>query len=609
MMNASADPKSPITTGTERVKPVYGSFDLYRRLLRYLRPYRRLFVASLLCMVVFGASDGVIPFLIKYVLDGVFAEKDQRLLTILPIALVVFAFIRGLADFGQQYLMAKVGHTVVRDIRNDFNHHLLKLSPEFLLRNSTGNLLSRITSDVVMLRSLLTDSLSAIIRDSIRMVALLAAALYLDPVLAGIAVLVFPVGIYPVYRFGRRMRKLSRRGQEAVGNLSTLMQETIVGNDVVKIFGREEYEHERFLTENNKLNDTVIKSEKVRAFTGPMNEVLASLAVSGVMLYGGYSVMSGVRSQGEFIAFLISVFLLYDPYKKLSRIHSTVQQALAASERIFEVLDSPPTVTEPVNPQPLGRRNDIRIEQVSYAYKNSEAQAIAEISLSIKEGQKVALVGFSGSGKSTLVSLIPRFIDPQQGAVYIGDVNVATASLKELRSRIAMVGQHTFLFNDTIRNNIAYGKPDATFEEIENAARAAFAYEFISILPAGFDTMVGEGGFALSGGERQRIAIARALLKNAPILVLDEATASLDNRSEREVQSALEALEEGRTTIVIAHRLSTVRRADMIVVMSESRIVEMGTHTELLDRGGEYAQLYALQFRDKETAEPEVLLN
>ena len=588
---------------------VYKSFDLYKRLIGYLKPYTGLFGVSLVCMVVFGASDGLVPFLVKQLLDGVFANKDRTLLNTLPAILITFALVRALTDFGQQFLMAKVGHNVVRDIRNDFQRHMLKLSPEFFLRRSTGDILARITSDTVMLRSLLTDSLAAIIRDSIRIVALLVSAVYLDPVLAGMAVILFPIGIFPVYRFGKKMRRLSKRGQEAVGSLSTLMQETILGNQVVKIFAREQFEAQRFVGENERLTDTFVRSEKVRAITGPINEVLASFAISGVLLYGGYSVMNGTRSQGDFIAFLISVFLLYDPYKKLSKIHNNIQQGLAASERVFEVLDTVPTIAEPVNPVPLNKSNDIRLEQVLFRYPSADGIALNNVSLTIAEGKKVALVGFSGSGKSTLVSLIPRFSDPESGRVLIGGIDVRDLSLATLRSRIALVGQHTFLFNDTIFYNIAYGKEGASLAQVEEAAQAAYALDFIRALPKGFDTVVGEGGFSLSGGERQRIAIARAILKDAPILILDEATASLDNRSEREVQDALERLEQGRTTIVVAHRLSTIRSADQIIVLSDGKIVEAGTHQELVGKGGEYAHLYSLQFRDKDSVQDTPAIN
>ncbi|MBX7145561.1 MAG: ATP-binding cassette domain-containing protein, partial [Oligoflexia bacterium] len=430
-------------------------------------------------------------------------------------------------------------------------------------------------------------------------------------VLAGIAVLAFPVGVWPVYRFGRRLRKLSKQGQEEIGMLAALLNEAVLGNRVVKLFGREKFEQERFELENEKLTKTFVRSEKLRALTGPVNEALASFAIAAVVLYGGFSVMNGYRSQGEFIAFLIAVFLLYDPFKKLSRVSSVVQQGLAGAQRIFEVLDSEPSVSEPLQPIALAVGNSIKFENVSFRYREISPQAggaerppaLEDVELLIEEGTKVAIVGFSGAGKTTLVDLIPRFMDPTRGRITIGGVDISKVGLKELRQRIAMVSQHTFLFNDSVYNNIAYGKPSATREEVLAAARAAHAADFIAQLPQGYDTILGEAGLSLSGGERQRVAIARAILKDAPILILDEATASLDNRSEREVQQALEQLLRGRTAIIIAHRLSTVRNANRIVVMRDGRIVEHGTHDELLALSGEYAKLHALQFAAIEAPE------
>jgi subfamily B ATP-binding cassette protein MsbA len=321
-------------------------------------------------------------------------------------------------------------------------------------------------------------------------------------------------------------------------------------------------------------------------------------------MYGGYTVISGVRSSGDFMAFLVAVFLMYEPFKKLTRVNATVQQGLAGAQRIFEILDTRSSIEDPVSPKPLSKSHQIEFESVTYEYPSrnpGEEKSIAlnDVSLSIPEGKKVALVGFSGAGKSTMVDLIPRFIDPSRGVVSLGGVNLKDLSMRDLRQSIAMVGQHTFLFNDTIYNNIAYGNETATREQVIAASKAAFAYDFIMNLPSGFESVVGEAGMTLSGGERQRIAIARAILKDSPILILDEATASLDNRAEREVQNAIQALEKGRTTVVIAHRLSTVRDADVIVVMSGGRVVEKGTHEDLLNRAGEYSRLYALQFREQ----------
>lgn len=599
-------PSTGVTTGRPAAET-----GLVSRVLVYLRPYRWQYAAALCCMVLFGASDGVVPFLIKHVLDGVFAQHDRSMLMLLPLVLVIFALVRAVADFGQEFLMARIGHRVVRDIRNQFNSQLLKLAPDFFLRTSSAKLVSTVTSDVLLVRMLLTESSAAVIRDVIRVVALLISALYLDPVLAGIAVLAFPIGVWPVYRFGRRLRKLSKQGQEEIGMLAALLNEAVLGNRVVKLFGREAYEQDRFEQENEKLTKTFVRSEKLRALTGPINEALASCAIAAVVLYGGFSVMNGFRSQGEFIAFLIAVFLLYDPFKKLSRVSSVVQQGLAGAQRIFEVLDTQPSVNESEHPLLLGADNTIRFENVAFRYRdltnvnanNDRPAALEDISLEIPQGKKIAIVGFSGAGKTTLVDLIPRFMDPSSGKITIGGVDIAKVSLSSLRERIAMVSQHTFLFNDTVYNNIAYGRPGADKQAIIESARAAHAFDFISQLPHGFDTLLGEAGLSLSGGERQRLAIARAILKDAPILILDEATASLDNRSEREVQQALELLLRGRTAIIIAHRLSTVRNADVIVVMRNGRIVEEGSHEKLLALGGEYAKLHALQFAAVEPRE------
>lgn len=569
-----------------------------REMFALLKPYRSLFAVAMVCMVLFGATDGAIPFLVKEILDGVFANQDRELLILIPILLLIFAVFRGVVDFGQQYLNAKVGHLIVRDLRNSVNRKLLTLSSGFFLRQSSADLLSRITSDVILVRTVLTETMSAVLRDLVRVVALLAVALYLDPWLALIALVGFPLGFYPIYRFGRKLRKLSRLGQEAIGSLSSILQESILGQRVVKSFGREQFEIDRFNRRNEELTKTFLKSEKVRALTGPVNEVLASAAIAGVVLYGGLSVIGGVRSQGDFIAFLIAVFLLYDPFKKLSRVNATVQQGLIGAERIFDILDKTAEVQDPIAPVPLNASSEVEFRNVGFSYGSDSALVLKDINLIVPDGKMIALVGLSGAGKTTLVDMLPRFIDPAVGKVLIGGIDISKVRLCELRSRISMVSQHTFLFNDTIYNNIAYGNSNASVEAVENAARAAFAYDFIVNAPAGFETMIGEGGYALSGGQRQRIAIARAILKDAPILILDEATAALDSQSEREVQAAIESLRKGRTSLVIAHRLSTVRDADIIVVMKDGQIIERGTHAELMGQGSEYAKLHSLQFSD-----------
>jgi subfamily B ATP-binding cassette protein MsbA len=575
----------------------------YTRVLRYLRSYRGQFILALLCMVAFGASDGVVPFLGKYALDNVFTKGSSDVLYTFPVILIAISLFRAVADFGQQFLMAKIGHYVVRDIRNDMDEKVLNLGPAFFLRNSSGDILARVNGDVLLVRSLLTDTVAAILRDTIRIVVLIATAIYLDVQLAMIAFVVLPIGILPIIRFGKKIRRLSKRGQDAIGMLGALLNEVVVGSKVIKIFGTEEFEKKRFMNENERLTQTFIKSERVRALTGPVNEILASFAIAGVVLYGGLSVAKGVRTQGEFIAFLMATFLLYDPFKKLSRISSTVFLGMAGASRVFELLDAVEDIRTPVSPKAMPRANTIILEDVSVIYPTKDLPAIEGVSLQIEQGEKVALVGFSGAGKSTLFDLIPRFIDPTQGRVLLGGVDVRELELSSLRSRITMVSQHTFLFNDSVLNNIKYGSLQASRAQVEQAAADAGAWEFIDQLPFGLDTVIGEGGHSLSGGERQRLAIARAMLKNSPILLLDEATASLDNRAERVVQEAIERLEKNRTSLVIAHRLSSIRGVDRIVVMKDGRIVESGTHDSLIASKGEYFTLYSYQFEAQGKAE------
>jgi subfamily B ATP-binding cassette protein MsbA len=471
------------------------------------------------------------------------------------------------------------------------------LGPTYFLYNSSGDILARINGDVLLMRSLLTDTVAAILRDLIRILVLIGTAFYLDPQLGMIAFVVLPIGLIPIVRFGRKVRKLSKRGQDSIGVLGSLLNETVLGSKVIKIFGAEKFEELRFAQENERLTQTFIRSERIKAIAGPLNEVLASFAIAGVVLYGGLSVASGTRTQGDFIAFLMACFLLYDPFKKLTRISGTVFLGIAGASRVFELLDVEVDIKNPERPVmlPLGK-HDIVLKDVSLRYPGKDLLALRDINLYIKVGEKVALVGFSGAGKSTLFDLIPRFIDPTSGSVQLGGVDIRNLGLQDLRSRITMVSQHTFLFNDSILNNIRYGSFNSSISQVEKVAIDAGAYEFIQNLPKGFDTVIGEGGYSLSGGERQRIAIARAMLKNSPILLLDEATASLDNRSERVVQEAIQRLERNRTSLVIAHRLSSIRGVDRIIVLKAGQIVESGTHDELMELKGEYCALYSYQF-------------
>jgi len=442
----------------------------------------------------------------------------------------------------------------------------------------------------------LTDAVANVLRDSVRIIALLIAALYLDPVLGLIAFVGFPVCLYPVIRFGKRVRKLSKTGQDQFGGLTSILQENIVGHKIVQSFVREDYENKRFISENSKLSKVLLKAEKYGSLSAPTNEIIASLAIGGVILYGGFSVMGGVRTQGDFIAFITSMFLLYEPLKKLGRTNSTFQAGVAAGDRLFEALDEKSEVVYTANPKTVDFTHPtIEYQNVNFSY-NEEQAALNNVTIKVNAGETLALVGMSGGGKSTLVNLLPRFYDVDDGGVYINGVNIKDISLSRLRENISIVNQNTFLFNDTVKNNILYGKLSATEDEIVQAAKAANAFDFIMRLPEQFDTVIGEQGLTLSGGERSRLAIARALLKNAPILILDEATAALDSESEALVQSAIDRLMKERTVLVIAHRLATIRNANHIAVVVHGSVTEYGTHDELLAKNGEYSKLYAMQF-------------
>jgi len=572
---------------------------MYRRLLVYLRPYVwPHFVLAVLCMVLFSGTNGVMPFLVRHIFDDVFAGKNREVLQVLPLIIIGVFLFRGLVSFGSTYLTEYVGQRIIADLRRQLNDHIQNLSLSFFNRTATGTIVSRVTSDVALVRSALTDAVAAVLKDASSLIVLVAVAFYQDWFLALIAFVVFPAAVLPILRLSRRLRQLSRRGQVSLGQLTALLQESIQGNRVVKAFGMEDYERRRFAAENDHLFRLAMKGTRIRAFTTPMMEVLAAFGIAGVVWYGGYSVIEGGRTQGAFLAFLTALFLLYEPFKGLARTNTTIQQALGAAERILELLDTRPDVTDLPGARELSEiREGIRVENVSFRYDHD--WVLRNVSLEIRRGELVALVGMSGGGKSTLADLIPRFYDVHEGAIRIDGVDIRHYTLASLRRQIAIVTQHTFLFNDTVRNNIAYGNASTSMEEIIAAARAANAHDFIVQLPDGYDTVVGEFGVKLSGGQRQRIAIARALLKNAPILILDEATSALDSESERLVQDALERLMANRTTLVIAHRMSTVRRADRIYVLVQGRIVEQGTHEELLARNGEYRKLYDLQFQDE----------
>lgn len=570
-----------------------------RRMLRYLRPYVwPYFVGSMICMVAFGATSGVMPFLVRYIFDDIFTAKNAAILQVLPFAIIgVFVF-RGLCGFGSSFLTEYVSNRVINDLRNDLNAHIQDLSLSFFNQNPTGGVLSRVTSDVYVVGNSLTGSVASVLKDGVSLVVLVIVAFYQDWKLALIAIVVFPASVLPMVRLSKRTRRYARRVQGSLGMLTALLQETVQGNRVVKAFGMEAYEKQRFAAENWGLFRLAVRVARIRAFVTPMMEILAAFGIAGVVWYGGYSVIVGGRTQGSFLAFLTALFLLYEPFKGLGRTNGQVQQGLAAADRVFELLDTRSDVVDRPGARELAPiRHGVEFDHVTFRYQVEPV--LRDVHFSITRGEVVALVGPSGGGKSTLADLLLRFYDVSEGAIRIDGVDIREVTQASLRAHMALVTQHTFLFNDSVKNNIAYGPSELhSMEAIVAAARAAYAHDFIMELPEGYDTMIGELGLRLSGGQRQRLAIARALLKNAPILVLDEATSALDNESERLVQQALETLMQGRTTLVIAHRLSTIRTADRIVVVVRGQIVEQGTHDELLAMNGDYRKLHDLQFAD-----------
>ena len=580
----------------------------YARLLSYLKPYIwPYFILAMICMVAFGATDGVLPFLVQRIIDDVFTKKNQTALTYLPGIIVgIFAF-RGLMNFGQSYLNDYVGLRIINDVRNALNRHFQSLSVSFFYRHPTGTLIARVNSDVQLLRFAITDALASFMKDSVSLLALIVVAFMKDWVLASLSFVVFPASVLPIIRLSRKIKRFTRRGQISTGALTALLQESIQGNRIVKAFGMEKYEDEKFQRENWRLYKQSLRASRIKAIVQPSMELLASFGIGAVVWYGGWSVIGGGRTPGEFFAFMAAMFLMYGPFKGLARTYTAVHSGLAGAERVFEIFDEQPEISDKPNARPARPfARSIEFHNVSFAYK--EAPVLKNIDLKIEAGQMVALVGMSGVGKSTLADLIPRFYDVRAGQVMIDGADVRDLTVESLRAQIGIVSQHTFLFNDSIRNNIAYGRPDRSMDDVVAAAKAANAHEFIAALPDGYDSVIGEMGMQLSGGQRQRLAIARALLKNAPILILDEATSSLDAESERLVQEALETLMATRTTIVIAHRLSTIRKADRIVVIVDGAVSEEGTHEELLGKNGEYSRLYAIQaLEGNESEEREVL--
>ena len=574
------------------------SLSLYKRLLTYSRPYTgRIILAAIGSLGVAGV-DVATAQLVQPLIDKIVVAKSYSLVNLVPFIIIGLAIFKGGARYIQEYFIKTAGHLIVQDIRNDLYSHSMGLSMKYYVRNSTGKMMSRILNDVGIMQRSAADVLVEAVRESFTLVGLTASAFYSDWRLATVAFLVLPLSVGPASMIGRKIKDYTRRSQATLGNLTAVLQETFAGVKVIKAFGTEAYETIRFQAENLTFYKFIRKTLKYDSASAPVVEILASLGIAGVFWYGLHRVISGAITQGELFAFVAAVLMMYGPVKRLVKINNSIQKSIGAAERVFEVMDEIPDIKDAPDARELSRVTG-RVEFVNVSFGYDDEAVLREVSLLANPGEVVALVGPSGAGKSTLVGLITRFYDPQTGCVMIDGEDIRKASLKSLKKNIALVDQETFLFNDSLRNNIRYSRREASDAEVEAAARLAYAHEFIDQLPDGYDSNIGDRGVRLSGGQRQRICIARAILRDAPILILDEATSALDTESEMMVQKALANLMNNRTTFVIAHRLSTIMHADKIVVLEEGRVVDVGTHQELLGRSGLYKKLYDMQFREE----------
>lgn len=577
----------------------YNSWQSYRRLLRFVLPYKKRLVAAVICMAFSGASNVVVPWLIKDVIDKVLANKDTVTLNLIVIGILVLFLFRGFFYFGERYLMSFVGQKIVNDIREKLYRHLQTLSLSYFDRRKTGNIMSNLTNDVSALQTAIAGNLISFVQEAVILVGSLVSMFALYWKLTLLTLVIVPLVVVTINFFGGRLRKAGHDVQGKMADITALLEEAISGIRIIRSFNREEFEIKRFVVQNDKNFWALMTTTKLTSMLTPFIQFFAAIAVTGIIWYGGMSVIEGKMTAGALIAFLIYAINLANPVRRISEIYGDIQKSLAAADRVFETLDTMPEVQEKKNAITLPKvQGHIVFDHVSFAY-DKDHEALTDFNLEVKPGQVVALVGPSGAGKSTVANLLPRFYDITGGKLTIDGVNIKDVTFSSLRQQIGLVPQETMLFNASVHDNILYGRLDASEEEVIAAAKAANAHEFIMDLPQGYDTHVGDRGNALSGGQRQRIAIARAILKNPQILILDEATSALDTESEKIVQAALDRLMEGRTAVVIAHRLSTVRNADDIVVIDHGKIVEEGTHTELLAKNGLYASLYAVQFKDK----------
>ena len=577
------------------------TYALVKRLLKEsVRPYLKWIGFALVGMVFVAGATAASAWLMKPVINDVFVAKNKEFLLPISIAVLVTFAIKGFANYAQSVIMHYVGQRIITDTQHRLYGHLTRMDLSFFHQTPTGSLISRFTVDINMMRAAVSNALTGIGKDFLTLIFLIGVMFIQDRYLAVIAFVVFPVAILPIVKLGQRIRKVTVSTQEEIGQFTTLLEQTIQGARVVKAYRMEEYEKGRFRKIAERVFQLVFKSARIRSMASPIMETLGGVAVALVIFYGGFRVIEESMNPGAFFSFITALLLAYEPMKRLANLNASLQEGLASAQRLFGLLDTKPKIIDKPDAATLKiKGGNIVLNQVNFSYIPKHP-VINGVSLSVPAGKLVALVGPSGAGKSTILNLIPRFYEVDSGVIKIDGIDVQDATLESLRRNIALVSQEIILFDDTVRANIAYGRPDASEKEITQAAKNAAAHDFIEAMSNGYDTYVGERGTKVSGGQRQRLAIARAMLKNAPILLLDEATSSLDAESEREVQAALMELMNGRTTLVIAHRLSTVIEADLIHVIDNGKLVESGNHPELLSKNGTYARLYALQFKEQQ---------
>ncbi|MCX8042861.1 MAG: ABC transporter transmembrane domain-containing protein [Desulfobacterota bacterium] len=582
---------------------IKNSIFLYKRLFPYVIPYWKTFLLAMVCAVPAALCSTGIAYLVKPALDEVFLKKDMTMLKLIPLAIIGLYAVRGVFEFMFNYFLGSIGQYIMRTFQNRIYEHLQSLPVSFFSKSRTGALMTRITNDVTLISGAINEGLVDLFKETVTALGLIGVLFKQDFRLALISFLIIPWMLVPIWRFAQKSRRFSTKGQERVGRIATFIHETITGCRIVKAFCMEEYENNRFQEENTRLLKIRLKRLRIRALSGPLMECIGGCAGAAVIFYGGYNVLNGTSTPGTFFSFVAALLMLYSPARNASTALQDIQEGLAGAQRVFEILDTQPDLVEKPDAVVLPPvQGNISFKNVSFSYGTTPV--LRNINLDVSSGEIIALVGMTGCGKTTMVNLIPRFYDVTDGALLIDGYDVRDVTLHSLRSQIALVSQHPFIFNDSVFNNIACGRLGCSPDEVFAAAQAAAAHEFIVELPEGYNTVVGEHGQTLSGGQRQRIAIARALLKNAPILILDEATSSLDSHSEQLIQNALAQLIRGKTTFIISHRLSTVRSAHRIVVLAGGRIVEIGTHDELLAHGGEYTKLYSIYLQDdtRETA-------